>query len=172
MASELIRLIGEEARQVVNDLRDHELDDSKCDKVENDIEADSTISETDKQQLVKSRRGQGLFRTRVERIEKSCRVTGTSRRQHLIAGHIKPWSISTNAERLDGENGFLFSPHIDHLFDRGYISFSDDGKILISKEFDTEVLRQWGLSTDKHIGAFTNKQKTYLAYHRENVFKA
>jgi transposase len=51
---------------------------------------------------------------------------------HLRASHIRPWRDSDNEARLDGENGLLLTPTIDHLFDRGFISFEDDGRLLIS----------------------------------------
>ena len=56
--------------------------------------------------------------------EQYCRVTGVRETRHLKAGHIKPWRDATDGERLDGANGLLLSPHIDHLFDEGYITFS------------------------------------------------
>jgi putative restriction endonuclease len=51
---------------------------------------------------------------------------------NFFASHIKPWCESTNEERLNGENGLLLTPSIDHLFDRGFISFEDNGELLIS----------------------------------------
>ena len=70
-----------------------------------------------------------MYKSRVELLEEGCRVTGVRRPQHLVASHIKPWRDSTDAEKLDGHNGLLLSPHVDHLFDRAYISFSDSGKL-------------------------------------------
>jgi hypothetical protein len=52
----------------------------------------------------------------VMRIERACRITGVNREEHLRASHCKPWRDSTNDERLDGENGLLLTPSIDHLF--------------------------------------------------------
>ncbi len=59
---------------------------------------------------------------RVQALEQRCRITGVDRPEHLRASHSKPWRDSDNAERLDGENGLLLTPSIDHLFDRGFIS--------------------------------------------------
>ena len=50
-----------------------------------------------------------------------------------IASHIKPWPESTNEERLTGENGLLLRPSIDHLFDRGFMSFEDNGELVVSE---------------------------------------
>jgi putative restriction endonuclease len=56
-------------------------------------------------------------------------VTRVERREHLIAGHIKPWRDGSNDERLNGENGLLLTPTIDHLFDKGFISFENNAVI-------------------------------------------
>ena len=90
------------------------------------------ITDTVKEALVLARRGQGLFRARVQTIETHCRVTRVDRPEHLRASHCKPWRDATNEERLDGDNGLLLTPTIDHLFDRGFISFDPDGHLLIS----------------------------------------
>src|SRR5687768_1513924 len=77
----------------------------------------SMVGPTFREQLVRARRGQGVFRANVLLREESCRVTHVSEPRHLKASHIKPWRDATDAERLDGANGLLLSPHIDHLFD-------------------------------------------------------
>jgi len=138
--------------------------------VEKGIIADKTIPETEKNQLVKSRRGQGVFRSQLERIEPNCRVTSIANKSHLIASHIKPWSVCNNQERLDGNNGLLLAPHIDHLFDKGYISFEDNGDMIKSNITSEEVLSAWSVEL-KNVGAFNPKQREYLNYHRENVLK-
>jgi putative restriction endonuclease len=96
------------------------------------IESDPSLTETQKEALVLARRGQGIFKRSVRRLEFQCRVTKVDRLEHLRASHCKPWRDSNNQERLDGENGLLLTPTIDHLFDRGFISFEDGGQLLIS----------------------------------------
>ena len=66
------------------------------------------------------------------RIERACRITGVTREEHLRASHCKPWRDSSNEERLDGENGLLLTPNADHLFDRGFIGFEDNGDVRVS----------------------------------------
>jgi predicted restriction endonuclease len=97
---------------------------------QNAIEGRTDIGDTQKQQLVQARRGQGIFKANVRLNESKCRFTGVTDPRLLIASHIKPWAISNDREKLDGCNGLLFSPHIDRLFDRGFISFKDDGTVL------------------------------------------
>jgi len=90
---------------------------------EQEITQRKFIGALETEQLVKSRRGQGIFRSNVKHFESACRVTGLRQTAHLVASHIKPWRKCTDDEKIDGENGFLLAHHIDHLFDRGFISF-------------------------------------------------
>ena len=89
----------------------------------------------------------------------------------LVASHIKPWRDATNDERLDGNNGFLMSPHVDKLFDRGWISFADDGRILIGDRNIRSILSTWAIDGNKRVGTFSKYQKGYLEYHRDKVLK-
>ena len=77
---------------------------------------------------------------------------------------------ATDNERLDGSNGFLLSPHIDHLFDQGYVTFSPDQRLLVVPEVRDRLLDAWGIHTDVDVGPFTREQIAYLNYHRVNVF--
>ncbi|HEX9139146.1 MAG TPA: HNH endonuclease [Steroidobacteraceae bacterium] len=123
-------------------------------------------------ELLRSRWGQGLFRQRVEQIESACRVTGLLDRRHLYASHIKPWQDSDDREKLDGANGLLLSPHVQHLFERGSISFSDEGGLLISKRLNPAVLSAWGLAKAARSRAFSAEQRSYLDYHRRMVLES
>jgi len=143
------------------------------DAITDDIQNNQLLPETERQALVQARRGQGRYRANLEEIEFACRVSGVTSKQHLIASHIKPWrACETSQERLDGHNGFLLSPNIDHLFDRGYISFSDDGEVMVAARSDHEQLTLLGLDAGAPVkgGPFTPEQKIYLRYHRDNVF--
>jgi putative restriction endonuclease len=133
--------------------------------ITDDIERETTATN-----IVASRKGQGLFKARVTSVERGCRVTGAIGQRYLIASHIKPWSVSNNIEKLDGHNGLLLSPHIDRLFDKGYISFSDDGDLLISKHCESNIVIAWGIK-EMNTGSFKSEQKVYLDYHRSYIFK-
>jgi hypothetical protein len=41
------------------------------------------------------------------------RTHNNSDHRFLVASHIKPWRLSDNSERLDGNNSLLLSPHVD-----------------------------------------------------------
>lgn len=136
-----------------------------------EIESRKLDGDLEKVQMTKARRGQGIFKANVRLIEKSCRVTGVTNIKHLRASHIKPWSVSNNSEKLDGYNGLLLSPHVDHLFDRGYISFKESGSLLISNELSPRVLEQWSIKSH-NVGEFNSMQDQYLEYHRDVVFQS
>lgn len=137
-----------------------------------EIEAASLEGDLEKVQLIKARRGQGVFKANVRLVEGHCRVTGVTNIKHLRASHIKPWSVCDDHEKLDGNNGLLLSPHIDHLFDRGFISFKDTGQLLISNELNPKVLAQWSIQTEQNVGLFRKRQCDYLEYHRDAVFQS
>lgn len=141
-------------------------------KLEQDIVSDTTVRETERQSIIRARVGQGLFKERVSKIETKCRVTGVDNPVHLVASHCKPWRDSTNEERLDGENGLLLTPSIDHLFDRGFISFENNGKLVISPVADRPSLQRMGIDVE-HIfnaGGFSAGQKEFLDFHRNSVY--
>lgn len=142
-------------------------------RLEAAVLTDPDLSETTRRQVVDARRGQGVFRQNVSRLESCCRITGTDNPGLLIASHIKPWrACSSAAERLDGNNGFLFAPHVDRLFDRGLISIGIDGRVLVSRRIGMNDLTRLGLPNlpDANIGEVTPRQAQYIAYHRENEF--
>ncbi|WP_406626151.1 HNH endonuclease [Acidovorax sp. SDU_ACID1] len=127
---------------------------------------------TEVEQLVRARRGQGRFRINVLAVEKRCRLTGVELEPFLVASHIKPWAASSDAERLDGSNGLMLAPHVDLLFDHGWISFADDGSVLVANSEAAAMLAIWALPGDSFVPIpFTMKQQGYLAFHREHVFR-
>jgi putative restriction endonuclease len=179
LAAALADLIGSEARDIVRGHRvmdgpqlqpaiglleweEHEL---------NKITRSSKIPETTRKAIVLARRGQGVFKQNVMRIERACRLTGVARIEHLRASHCKPWRDSNNEERLDGENGLLLTPSADHLFDRGFLGFEDNGDLIVSPVAHPESLARMGVESGKRInvGRFSEQQKRYLEFHRNSV---
>jgi putative restriction endonuclease len=140
-------------------------------KIEQQVENDSSIPETDRLALIRARKGQGLFKDRVSKIEIRCRITGVENLAHLIASHSKPWRDSTNEERLNGENGLLLTPSIDHLFDRGFISFENNGTLIVSPVAHKPSLQRMGVDTTTtvNVGGFSDGQRHFLDFHRSAV---
>lgn len=142
------------------------------DNLQAKIAANLTMPETTRKALILARRGQGRFKENVALFERECRLTHVANPTHLIASHIKPWRESNDDERLSGGNGLLLTPSIDHLFDRGFITFADEGEVLVSPVADTESLSRMGVRCDRPIfaGRFNGDQKQFLDYHRRQIF--
>ena len=172
LAERLVALSGAEFDEAIAELgASTRLADEQANAQERALLERTDIGPTQIKQLVNARRGQGLFKARVRAVEHACRVTGLERAQHLVASHIKPWKDSTDAEKLDGANGLLLSPHVDHLFDRGYISFTNSGTLIVSPDLRMRVLDAWHIDIDVNVGDFSAKQQAYLNFHRESVLR-
>lgn len=123
---------------------------------------------TQVEQLVLARLGQGAFRASLLRERKQCFVTSYPDPQVLVASHIKPWSRSSDTERLNPKNGLLLIPTLDRVFDRGLISFEEDGSILIS----SSLMHPAKLGIHQRLKLSTlNGREAFLEYHRRKVFK-
>lgn len=123
---------------------------------------------TTREAVVQARRGQGLFRRRVLQYWGGrCAVSGCMLTSILVASHIKPWSDSGDAERLDGFNGLLLTPNLDKLFDAGLIGFADDRALLVSEALaarDAEIL---GVFPGLRLRRLHARHRPFLAAHRD-----
>lgn len=136
------------------------------------IKSDNTITATERAQLIKSRIGQGKFRLELLENCGTCPITQINDPQLLIASHIKPWSVSTNIERLDVYNGLMFTPTFDKLFDNGLISFEDNKRILISPWMSNSTVVKLNIIQNQEITLLpVVGREHFLLYHRENIFK-
>ncbi|WP_338880761.1 HNH endonuclease [Achromobacter veterisilvae] len=144
---------------------------SSSDALGSDIEDvlnDQKIGLTEKVELIKARIGQGVFRQKLLLYWTRCAVTGYQDPGMLVASHIKPWSKSSNAERLDPFNGLILVPNLDRAFDRGLISFENNGRLLISPLLgDAETL---GIVAGSRI-ALQTRHHPFMEYHRKHVYR-
>lgn len=135
-----------------------------------DLEMDCLhVPETQRARLHQARIGQGGYRREVLQIEPRCRLTAVSDPKFLIASHIKPWKDCSNEERLDCHNGLMLAPHVDQLFDKGWISFANNGDLLIQPKA-LSTIRAWGLPEKANVGLFSVRKAQYLEFHRLQVF--
>ncbi|WP_228123009.1 HNH endonuclease [Priestia megaterium] len=138
-------------------------------KLQKDLEISIVLDKTEKDLVVKARIGQSIFKRTLLAVEKKCRLCGVSDERFLVASHIKPWSQSNNQERLDVDNGLLLCPNHDALFDKGHISFDEDGLILISDSLDKHSKIFLNINETMNI-RMKERQKQYMRWHRENIF--
>jgi putative restriction endonuclease len=115
--------------------------------------------------------GQEKFRRNLLEEISFCPITGMTDRRILLASHIKPWRVSNNSERLDKNNGFIFSPTIDKLFDIGLITFDNNKTLLVSKALDKSNVNSIGIEPQKiYENLPVESRINYLEYHRNFIF--
>jgi len=124
--------------------------------------------DTDTISEVKVRLGQGIFRQKLIGYWQGCAVTQYPDTTLLVASHIKPWRDSSHEERLSVYNGLLLLPTLDKVFDKGFITFAENGKIKVSERL--EMPEVFGISEHMNV-ALAKQHQDYLAFHREVVFK-
>lgn len=120
-----------------------------------------------------TREGQEEYRRKLLSECPFCPITMINEESLLIASHIKPWTVSETYEKTDPNNGLILSPLFDKLFDRGFITFNDDKRVIISNWLSRQVKERIGIR-DNQLFQFLplNPHRCeYLEYHRESVFK-
>lgn len=124
---------------------------------------------TEAERLVVQRIGQDVFRSGLlEYWQGRCPLTGISDEPLLRASHIVPWKeCATDAERLDIHNGLLLSALWDAAFDRGLVTFDDNGKPEYAQSLsdNTRGELRWQASI-----LLTDKHRQRLAWHRSVIF--
>ena len=144
----------------------HEEDHNFINKME-----ETTIQQTEIERIPKARIGQSRFKQSLLMRERTCQLCGMPDERFLVASHIKPWKESSDYEKLDPNNGLLLCPNHDALFDKGYITISNNSEILISDSIkeDTRIFLNINLNFTKT--KITTDQQKYLNWHREYIFK-
>lgn len=123
-------------------------------------------------QLYRARIGQGEYRKNLLALCPFCPITLVSDDRLLIASHIKPWVASNDIEKIDPLNGFMLTPTFDRLFDRGFLSFTDDKKTILSPFLSNMTYSKLGISDNKIISHLpVNGREEYLKYHRTEILK-
>jgi hypothetical protein len=65
----------------------------------------------------------------------------------------------------------MLTPTFDRMFDRGLLTFGDNGDVYVSPSLSRDVIDRIGLDTHSNVGSFRSEQQGYLDYHREHVFQ-
>lgn len=138
--------------------------------IEKDVESVPDVG-YEREAIIRCRVNQSLFREKLlKRYNNKCCICGVNNAEFLLASHIKPWRECNSTEKLDSDNGLLLCPNHDKLFDGGYISFDEEGKILISSKIDTNNCMFMNIQPTMRIN-YIGKNSEYMTYHRENIFK-
>ena len=121
----------------------------------------------------KAREGQGKYREQLLEQCRFCPFTMIADERLLIASHIKPWAASEDSEKVDPYNGYMLSPLYDKLFDRGFITFTENRRVILSDFISPFTWKQINIKNDTFIKALPMDEKriSYLKFHHESVFK-
>ena len=125
------------------------------------------------QAIRQARNGQGKYREQLLEQCRYCPFTMVADERLLIASHIKPWAASDNVEKVDPYNGYIFSPLYDKLFDRGFITFTENRHVILSEFISPYTWRQLGIRNNTFISGLPmdEKRRKYLKFHHDSVFK-
>ena len=137
------------------------------------LEQRSSIEEEERRREIgRARLGQGKYRDRLLEECPFCPITKINDERLLVASHIKPWAVSNDEEKVDPKNGFILSPLYDKLFDRGFITFTNDRKVIVSDWLSPQNKRRIGIESGQFFQALPidDLREEYLFFHRESVF--
>ena len=125
----------------------------------------------EKEAQARARIGPGPYRRDLIRLWGGrCSISEYENTDFLIASHIKPWRDCDKKESLDPNNGLLLTPNYDRAFDKGLITFGDDGEIVVSNKLACEDLISLGIKNKARIRLqLTEAQRRYLKYHRTRI---
>lgn len=131
-----------------------------------------TVDKTTAIREVEQRVGQDIYRKNLIRYwGGECALTRIGIEQLLVASHAKPWKDCESAEeRMNVFNGFLLEARYDRLFDQGFISFKDDGGLMISRKVDESTIKVLGLNTDMALRWVRDEHLPFLHWHQQRVF--
>jgi predicted restriction endonuclease len=122
---------------------------------------------TEAERWVIQRVGQDVFRAALMKYwNGSCPLTGIAEPELLRASHIVAWAdCDDDAHRLDVHNGLLLSALWDAAFDKGLVSFTDDGSPLYAARLSKDALALMA-SAQSLTGRLANGHRHNLARHR------
>lgn len=122
---------------------------------------------TEAERLVIQRIGQDIFRDALmDYWGRRCPLTGITDAALLRASHILPWAECSDEQRLDVHNGLLLSALWDAAFDKGLVSFADDGQPLASPQLSEAAREALGIAAAPPIPGLQEEHRRNLALHR------
>jgi len=141
--------------------------------IQEEEEKNKILEDTEETKILsRARKGQGKYREELLNMCPYCPITMVSDERILIASHIKPWAHSNNDEKIDPLNGFMFTPTFDYLFDRGFLSFTDDKRTKLSPFLSKMTYSKLNISDNKIFNHLPiSGREDYLEYHRTEIFQ-
>lgn len=87
----------------------------------------------------------------------------------LSACPIVPWDAADKDTRLDPHNAILVPPRVAEHVRAGLVSFDASGDMVLAPSMLAECICM-GVDFNYRLLCLTTRQRTYLAFHRKNVF--
>lgn len=129
------------------------------------------ILETEAKIQTKMRIGHQNYKEKLLRLwNNECAICKINIPELLRASHAKPWRDSNQQERIDPYNGLLLCAHHDALFDKGFITFNENGEILLSQQLINSNPNIYAINPSTKIHIFEKSSK-YLLWHQSYIFK-
>lgn len=126
---------------------------------------------TQVQQLIDARVGQSAFRRKLLAQWGACPLTGIADAPLLRASHIVPWAAcEREADRLNPDNGLLLSALWDAAFDRGLVSFEDNGDVLLAARLSAAAKCALQATGTRRLDRLTQGNVECLGLHRAKSF--
>lgn len=126
--------------------------------------------------LIRPRLGQGAFRAAVtDAYARACAVTGEHSLPVLEAAHIKPYAVEGPH---DVRNGLLLRSDLHRLFDKGYVTVTDDRRLEVSSRLHQDYSngRSYYPLHGQTIALPSDKRcvpdPEFLRWHNENRYLA
>ncbi len=163
-----------QSEKILSDYQNIGLED-KYYRILNDIPVD--MKGDVRMHMVKTRVNQNFFREMVlANYGGKCALTGIDLSNLLVASHIIPWAINEQ-ERLNPENGLCLSSLYDMAFDKGLISFTNEGKVIFSDSIKKNIGKEYYLNyfrplENKKLAtpAKYNPNPLFFEWHRDVIF--
>lgn len=122
---------------------------------------------TEAERLLVQRIGQNVFRDALmEYWGGRCPLTGITDPALLRASHIVPWAECDDEQRLDVHNGLLLSALWDAAFDRGLVSFADDGSVLTAPALTSAAVQALRIDEVEALAGLREAHRANLGDHR------
>lgn len=126
--------------------------------------------------LIKPRLGQGAFRVLVaDAYSRRCAITGEKTFPVLEAAHIKPYADSGPHQTA---NGLLLRSDIHKLFDKGYITVTEELKVEVSSRIRSEFEngKEYYACHGKDLivtpgNACEKPAAEYIRWHNDNLYR-
>lgn len=158
---------------------------SNDNKKDNKIVPQPESKETERTVTTKQRTYQQKLRAHMLSLGPTCPFTGVELPRMLFVSHIKPSAQcglyeldgKTLQEKEDGANVLMLTPNANWLFDQGYISFTDDGKMMRSTEgINGGIFKRLGIQDGVNIGHLLTgpigeRRRGYMEHHRRFIFR-